>query len=75
MNEVIGSATKSLCPHIIATYLFTLTQKFSKFYHEHSVVNAETKEIQVARIHLIKATRQVIENCFDILGIHAIDIM
>jgi len=75
MPDVIDSALKSLSPHIVATYVFGVTQKFSKFYHNHSVLNAETEELMVARYNLVLSVKQVIANCFTILGIDTIEQM
>lgn len=75
MNEVIGLAVKSLSPHVVAGYLHGLTQKFSRFYHQHSIINAPTEEIKTSRIHLIMAVKQVIINCFSILGIEYVETM
>ncbi len=75
MQDVIQSAMMQLSPHSVATYLFSITQKFSKFYHSHSVLNAESKELMEARYALVLAVKQVISNCFSILGIDEIEQM
>jgi arginyl-tRNA synthetase len=75
MTEVIQTAMNHLSPHIVATYLFSVTQKFSKFYHNHSVLNADSSELMVARYSLVLAVKQVIANCFLILGIDEIEQM
>ncbi len=69
MNEVIGLATKTLSPHVIANYLYGMTQKFSRFYHQHSIMNAPSEDIKIARLNLIMAVKQVIINCFNILDV------
>lgn len=75
MNEIIELASKNLSPHIIANYLYGLTQKFSRFYHQHSIINASSEELKIARYHLILALKQVIMNCFSILGIDYVETM
>ena len=75
MKEVIALASKSLSPHIIANYLYGLTQKFSRFYHQHSIINASSEALKIARLHLILAIKQVILNCFYILGIDYVETM
>ena len=74
-NEIIELAYKNLSPHIIANYLYGLTQKFSRFYHQHSIINASSEELTIARYHLILALKQVIMNCFSILGIDYVETM
>lgn len=75
MKEVIGLATKTLSPHVIANYLYGLTQNFSRFYHLHSIINASSEDIKIARLNLIMAVKQVIINCFNILGIKYVETM
>ncbi len=75
MYDAVLLATKSLSPHYIANYLFGLAQKFSKFYHSHSVLGAESDELIVARMALIKAVKQVMMNGFSILGLEVIEKM
>ena len=75
MNEVIELASRTLNPHVIANYLYGLTQKFSKFYHQHSIMNASSEELKIARLNLILAVKQVIINCFHILGIDYVETM
>ena len=73
--EIIQQALKELSPHIVARYAFGLAKSFSVFYHECRILDAESSELQLARIRLISSIRQVLENCFSILGIEAIDHM
>ncbi len=75
MPEVISQAVKTLSPHIIANYLYGLAQKFSRFYHQHSILNAPGEGIKIARLYFIMAVKQVMINCFDILGIDYVDTM
>jgi arginyl-tRNA synthetase len=73
--KVINRALEELSPHIITTYIYALTKKFSRFYHECSIVNAENTDIRDVRLVLIHCIKQVIKNCFDLLGIEAVDTM
>ncbi len=75
MYDVIDSATKSLSPHFLANYLFSLAQKFSKFYHSHSVINAGNDDLIMARMALIQAVKQAMINGFEILGLDVIEKM
>lgn len=72
MEEMIEHATRVLSPSIIASYLYQLTKKFTDFYHHHSVLHADTPALKDGRLHLVIATKQVIENCFNLLGIETI---
>lgn len=75
MQEVIALAAKTLSPHIVANYLYGLAQKFSRFYHQHSILNAPSEGIKIARLFLISAVKQVMINCMDILGIDYVEKM
>lgn len=72
---IVKTATKEYSPHIIANYVYGLSKRFSIFYHYHSVLNADTGELTAARLALIAAVRQVILNCFELLGIEPVDEM
>ena len=75
MEEMIKLAVKTLSPHVIAGYLYGLTQKFSRFYHQHSIINAPCEDVKNARLYLLMAVKQVIMNCFNILGIDSVETM
>ena len=69
-NKAIARAAKDNKPHHLAQYLIKLSQQFNDFYH-HCHVNIEDIKLQEARILLVEATRQIIENGLYLLGIKA----
>ena len=75
MPEMMEVTTRTLSPHHVARYLYTLTQKFSKFYHNVSISGADNEATKHTRLYMIVALRQVMMNCFNILGIAYIDEM
>lgn len=72
---VIKRTLKELSPHIIANYLYEVTKKFSRFYHNCPVLNAENQEVLEARLALIKAVSYVIKNGLNLLGIDVVESM
>jgi len=72
--EIITKATNELRPHLIATYLYSLAQKFNEYYHMHQILKAE-KSVKDARILLISAVKQVIKNGLNLLGIDILERM
>ena len=72
--EAVKSAQEADAPHVVATYLNALAQEFSRFYNECPVLSAEgaTRE---TRLHLVRATAQVIKNGLTLLGIKTLDRM
>jgi arginyl-tRNA synthetase len=67
-QEVEGSAL-AYNPSRLASYLWELAKAFSRFYHEHSVIHADTKELRSARLALAKATAIVLKRGLALLGI------
>lgn len=75
MQNIITRALEETSPHIISNYVYSLTKKFSLFYHDCPVINAENEELKKARLVLIDAVKQVVWNCLWILGIDAVETM
>ena len=75
MPEMMEVTIRTLSPHHVARYFYTLTQKFSKFYHNVSISGADNEATKHTRLYMILALRQVMMNCFNILGIAYIDEM
>lgn len=71
--EVIDAAATAYAPHLIATYLFDLTQKFSVFYEKCPIVKAESIELQAMRATLVAATGQILKNGLHLLGIEVLE--
>ena len=67
-------ATNELRPHLIASYLYSLAQKFNEYYHAHQVLKADEKT-KDARLLLISAVRQVLKNGLNLLGIDVLEKM
>jgi len=61
-----------MAPHLIATYLFDLAQKFNKLYESTPILKAKDEE-RARLLSLIAATAQVIKNGLYLLGIETLD--
>ena len=68
--EVVDGAANSLEPHLIAQYLRELAGALHSYYHEHKWI-VDDADLRNARITLAVATRQVIRNGLDLLGLSA----
>lgn len=55
-------------PHIITRFALDLAQAFNKFYHNNPII-VDDEDLRNARLALVEATRQSIENALAILGI------
>ena len=68
--EVVESAARAYEPHQVAYYLRDLANDFHTYYNAHPFIAAEA-DLRLARLSLIDATRQVIANALDLLGVTA----
>ena len=68
--EIINSVHDSLEPHIIATYLNEIANRFHKFYAECHVLTDDTA-LSIARLGLVRGTKTILSNGLEILGISA----
>jgi arginyl-tRNA synthetase len=68
--EVIEAAGQNLEPHLIATYLRELAAAFHMYYNTHQFL-VDDAAIRNARLTLAQATRQVLANGLELLGISA----
>lgn len=70
LPEKIIAAAETYKPSILARYLIDVARDFNRFYHSCPVLGSEG-ELQHGRLLLIDATRQVIANGLELLGIKA----
>lgn len=72
-TEVQRSATEYK-PLIIATAAYDIAKAFSTFYDACPVMQAE-KNVRIARLHLVKATKIALANALHLMGIVAPEVM
>lgn len=72
--DIIEQASSSLKPHLIANYLYNLSQNLNEFYHKCPILKAEDK-LKKARLLLISCVKQTLANGLDIMGIEALEMM
>ncbi len=68
--EVLDKAAVRLEPYRVAVYLMELAASLHTYYHKHRVMVEDAALVQ-ARLLLMRAVRQVIDNGLDILGVSA----
>ena len=66
---LIAQAVAEHNPSLIAIYVFNLAKSFNSFYTEHSVMNAESEEKKMLRLHIAEMTANVIKSGMGLLGI------
>jgi arginyl-tRNA synthetase len=69
-NKCILASLRKNEPHIVTRFVLDLAQAFNKFYHDNSIL-VEDVELRKARLALVAATRQSIENGLKLLGMNA----
>ncbi|WP_107828194.1 arginine--tRNA ligase [Mucilaginibacter yixingensis] len=68
-RDMIQQAAKDYNPAAVANYVYELAKAFNKFYHEKSILQADTKEQMQFRLQLAKASAAVIKAGMKLLGI------
>jgi len=68
--EIVEKTANERRPNILANYLYQLSSEFSKFYKYCPVLPSEEK-VKCRRLLLVDATRQVLNNGLNLLGIEA----
>lgn len=68
-EAIIAEAGKSYSPALLANYIYEFTKLYNRFYHECQILKEENSQIRNFRLHLSKASAQVLYNAMSILGI------
>ena len=68
--ELVETAVRNLEPHLIAVYLRELANDFHTYYDAHIFI-VEDAALRDARLTLVAATRQVLQNGLALLGVSA----
>ena len=72
LNEfgaAVEQAGKDYSPSGIANYCYELTKDFNQFYHDYSILNADSETEKITRLMLAKNIAKVIKNGMELLGI------
>ncbi len=72
--EIVHEAAATYRLHILCRYLLDLSQLFNEFYHSSPVISGD-KPLMNARLLLLNAVRQVLENGLTLLSIDALEEM
>ncbi|MGO1542661.1 MAG: arginine--tRNA ligase, partial [Luteimonas sp.] len=68
--ETVLAAGEQLEPHLVTTYLLELAQSFQTYYNDHQFL-VDDADVRDARLALALATRQVLANGLDLVGVAA----
>ncbi len=67
--ETLRMAAQERNPALIANYCYELAREFNQFYHDYSIMSAETQKLRKFRLMLSETVARVIASGMDLLGI------
>jgi arginyl-tRNA synthetase len=73
--QTVEQAANEYRPLVMAAYAYDLANTFHSFYHAVNVMQTEDEKIRNARLQLVMAARQTIENALRLLDIQAPEVM
>ncbi|TDL32988.1 arginine--tRNA ligase [Jeotgalibacillus sp. S-D1] len=69
--QIVADSAQNRTPHRISTYINETASAFHSFYNANKVLDAESPERTKARLKLIEAVRQTIQNALQLIGVEA----
>lgn len=69
--EAVSDAAQKQSPHRITNYVYELAATLHSFYNAEKVLDADDKEKSMARLALMKAVQQTIQNALKLIGVTA----
>ena len=73
-DEVLESSFAGFRPNVLAQYLLEVCAAFSRFYHEHRILD-EADDVRRSRMALVECTRVILARGLRILSIRAPQVM
>lgn len=68
-SVAVAQAGVDYSPSGIANYCYELTKEFNQFYHDYSILNADSEAEKITRLVLAKNVAKVIKNGMALLGV------
>ena len=70
-KDILIRSAEEFKPHLIARYIYDLSQEFNSFYAACSVINAKTDNEKKLRVFLVQKTQEFLKEGLELLGIVA----
>lgn len=67
--EILKYSAEHLDPSHLANYLYNIAKEFHKYYHDNSILNAESESLKKFRLNLCKSISLILEHGMNSLGI------
>ena len=74
-GAAVAQAGIDYSPSGIANYCYELTKQFNQFYHDYSILGADTEAEKITRLVIAKNVAKVIKNGMALLGIEVLERM
>ena len=68
-GAAVTQAGKDYSPSGIANYCYELTKEFNQFYHDYSILGADTENEKILRLTLAANVAKILKNGMQLLGI------
>ena len=66
-EETVLDAIESYEPSVITRYILDVAGAFNRFYHNCSILGAESEQVKATRLALTEATKTVLGNAFELI--------
>jgi arginyl-tRNA synthetase len=73
--QTVEQAANEYRPLVMAAYAYEMANTFHSFYHAVNVLQTENEKTRSARLRLVMAAKQTIQNALRLLGIQAPEVM
>ena len=67
--EILGEASRTFSPALIANYCYDLAKEFSRLYHDYPILREENADVRNLRLVLCRTISKVLVNAMSLLGI------
>ncbi len=71
-HDAIELSVAELAPHHICEYVYALSERYARFYESCRIVDTADRVSTERRLVLCRATKLVMECCFDLLNIEPV---
>lgn len=75
LPELVDRSAREYNPAVMAHFIYDLSQKVNNFYHKHRVLDNENIEQKNSRLAMLLIVKQVMQNCFAMLGMKYLEKM
>ena len=73
--EIVFEAGEKFMPHVLANYLYDLSQRFNAFYGQISILSVEDSGVKTFRVGLTNCVGDVLKTGLRLLGIEVVEKM